>query len=135
MAIKPPDIFTLTEEMLLDLMRGKYIQLHLDIHDPKKARHLVFKGPFDGMFLTYEEISHMQYNSEMGAFGIVQKLQKDNIHSYELKSKDNTCMKCGGVGGVKTGPPCSYCEGKGFVTAPNEGQDPCPSCKGTCIDD
>lgn len=35
---------------------------------------------------------------------------------------------------TKEDSPCGYCDGKGFVISPSEGQDPCPSCKGTCLE-
>jgi DnaJ-class molecular chaperone len=53
---------------------------------------------------------------------------------WNLEQEDNTCKHCGGRGGVRIGPPCSYCDGEGFVIAPNEGLDPCPACKGTCVE-
>lgn len=84
---RPIDTVNLTEEMFLNLMKGKDIWIIVNAHDPKKSREFRFRGPFDGVFLTHAEISEIQYNSEMGIMNFLQRIKNDS-KTYDVKSEE-----------------------------------------------
>jgi len=81
-----PETVKLTEDMLLNILKGKDTHLIINAHDPEKRMHVIFKGPWDGMFLTHEEISNLQYDSEMGILNFVKKMQ-DSKSEFNVKSE------------------------------------------------
>lgn len=56
----------LTTDMLLDLMRGKDIYLNCidQIESGVIESTICFKGPFDGVYLTHEEVSNLEREAE-----------------------------------------------------------------------
>lgn len=59
----------LTYESLIALLQGK--EFHLTTMD----KHIVFHPPFDGMFLTHEQIDNIKYQSQAGVIDLMEKLQ------------------------------------------------------------
>lgn len=80
---KPYEIIKLTEEMLLTILQGKEIHIHILEED----RVFIFKGPWDGVFLTHEQISELEHNAQMSAFSIVEKIQKSHSDPVKFEAK------------------------------------------------
>ncbi len=80
------EIIKLTEEMILDLMRGKDLHLVLNAEKEEDATHFYFRGPFDGVFLTHREINDLQYQSEMNVLGLISRIQKPE-KEYKVKQE------------------------------------------------
>ncbi len=72
---KHTEIIKLTEESLMVLLQGKDLYLRVGIQEEDK-RTFIFRGPWDGVFLTHQEISEMQYNSQVGVFNIMERMVK-----------------------------------------------------------
>jgi len=82
---KHPEMIRLTEDMLLDLMRGNDIHLIVNGHDPFKEKHFLFKGPFDGVFLTHHQIADIQAQAQFNILGFLDRMMKDK--KYNIKSE------------------------------------------------
>ena len=67
----------LTYESLIALLQGK------DFHLLTPEYHVVFHPPFEGVFLTHQEIHEIQFNAGGGLYKRIEKLQ-----SYE-EERDN----------------------------------------------
>lgn len=81
----------LTSEMLLDLMRGKDLWLHCVDHNDDGEMvesQIRFKGPFDGMYLTHEEIQNMQEATEARMMRSFSNVIEAHIARYEVKPEN-----------------------------------------------
>ena len=78
----------LTPDMLLSLMQGKDVWLILNAENEDERIEFRFKGPYDGVFLTHEEIRRIQYSSEMGVINLLDKIRNNNIEEYLVKSEE-----------------------------------------------
>ena len=82
---KHPDaIIKFTENMFLDLLKGKDLHVRINAHDPEKEQYILFKGPYYGMFLTYEEIYNLEAKAENSILNTLKKIQDAN---YDVKSE------------------------------------------------
>lgn len=77
--------FKLTEKMILDLLKGKELNIITCADDPEKATSITFIGPFEGMFITHDELAEIKYNSEMGVFNFIQRLQNEQSKTYDIQ--------------------------------------------------
>ena len=66
----------LTYEMLISILQGKDLRLVYDENE------IVISPPFDGVFLTYEQIEEIRYSSEERVFNMLAKIlnSKEDIH-------------------------------------------------------
>jgi len=72
----------LTEGMLLALLKGN--EFHLISSDQEgELTEFIFEGPFDGVFLTHDQITQIQRNSEMSIFNMLEK----TISEFTIKSR------------------------------------------------
>lgn len=69
----------LTEEMLLCLLQGKDIQVVVR-NEEQKENAFIFKGPWDGVFLTHAQISELEYRAQSSVFAMIEKLTDDKSH-------------------------------------------------------
>ena len=77
--------FQITSEMLLDLMRGK--DLHITSYNIQGERTLInLKGPFDGVFLTHEEIFDLKRSAHQSEHMLASKQQFLNIEKSAPQS-------------------------------------------------
>lgn len=76
--------FKLTEEMLLNLLKGKTLNIVTIANDGEESQ-IEFTGPFEGMFITHEELAQIKYNSEMGVFNLIQRIQNEKSKSYKVQ--------------------------------------------------
>lgn len=58
----------LTYESLIALLQGK--EFHLKTMD----HHFVFHSPFDGVWVTHEQLAQIRYNDEMRILGLLEEL-------------------------------------------------------------
>jgi len=68
----------LTEELLLSLLKGKKIQFIIRDLDSEEIEFNI-RPPFEGTWITHEEINQLQYNAEMGVLNIMERLAKERI--------------------------------------------------------
>ena len=62
----------LTERMSLALL--KWNEIHLISSDQEdELTEFIFEGPFDGVFLTHDQIAQILRNSEMSIFNMLKK--------------------------------------------------------------
>jgi hypothetical protein len=62
------EVIKLTYESLIALLQGK--ELHLDAMD----YHFIFQSPFDGVFVTHEQLMQMRYQDQMGVLNFLKEL-------------------------------------------------------------
>ncbi len=60
----------LTYESLIALLQGKEFHLYSD------GMHIIFHSPFEGVFLTHEQLYEIEYNAECHAFNMIEQLSK-----------------------------------------------------------
>jgi len=75
----------ITEDMMLNLMRGKDLTLFFCTDD--QEFEFCFRGPYDGMFLTHREISNLQRQAESRMTDIFAKVQDINVQEYVVKEE------------------------------------------------
>ena len=63
-------VYKLSYESLIALMQGK------DLHVVTQDAHFVFKPPFDGLFITHDEIAQMRYKDQMQSLEQMEKINK-----------------------------------------------------------
>lgn len=80
---RPYEVIRLTEEMILTILQGK--EIHIHIREEEGDRTFAFKGPFDGVFLTHEQISELEHRAQMSAFSIIEQIQDGKKHSDPVK--------------------------------------------------
>lgn len=80
---KPYEVIKFTEEMLLTILQGK--EIHIHIKEEEGDRVFIFKGPWDGVFLTHAQISELKHNAQMSAFSIMERIQDRKKHSDPVK--------------------------------------------------
>jgi hypothetical protein len=83
---KSVEIVRLTEEMFLELLKGKDFYLIIT-NEKQEEKRFIFKPPWDGVFLTHAELSRLEHAAEMRAFAIVEKLNEYKPKEYSVKSK------------------------------------------------
>ena len=84
---KRVETIKLTEEMFLDLMRGKDLWLTLNAQDKDKEIQFRFRGPLDGVFLTHEEISNIQYQTEMGIMNVMERISNNKVVKHDVTAE------------------------------------------------
>lgn len=80
---RPYEVIRFTEEMLLTILQGKEIHIHIREED----RVFVFKGPWDGVFLTHEQISELEHKAQMSAFSIIEQMQTSHSDPVKFDAK------------------------------------------------
>jgi len=73
----------LSYDALIGLLHGK--EVHIIIGDDE----LVINPPFDGVFLTHEELNEIKLESEMGVIRVLQKIRSEDYRDYTVASDDS----------------------------------------------
>lgn len=68
----------LSYEILIGLLQGK------EIHLVEGENHIILAPPFDGVFLTREQIQEIQYSSEQRVFEMIQKVLEAREETHSL---------------------------------------------------
>ena len=82
----------LSYESLIALLQGK--EFHLYSND----KHIIFHPPFNGVFLTHEQIREIKYDSEFRVFSMIEQLSKhtekrDSQPENKKTRKETACQK------------------------------------------
>lgn len=68
----------LTYDVLIGLLQGK------EIHLVRGENHIILAPPFDGVFLTHEQIQEIQYSSEQRVFEIIHRVLETSQETHRL---------------------------------------------------
>lgn len=68
----------LSYEMLIGLLQGKEIRL------VEGDNEILLAPPFDGVFLTYDQIREIQYSSEERVFTMLQKVLEAQQETHNV---------------------------------------------------
>ena len=83
----------LTYDSLIAMLQGK--EFHLRTLD----HHFVFHPPFDGVFLTHEQVAEIRHGGQMEVFRMLEKLAKyeetRESQPPETKEKDASAPRAG----------------------------------------
>jgi len=71
----------LSNEMLIGLLQGKEIHL---LFGNLSSEHdeIIIAPPFDGTFLTHDQIREIQYSSEMNILNMLQRVYESKEETY-----------------------------------------------------
>lgn len=64
----------LTYELLVDILQGRELHLIYKNFDTDATDEIIIKPPFDGVFMTHDQIQEMKYASQEQAFEMLSKL-------------------------------------------------------------
>ena len=71
-----PVSLKITYEMLIALLQGKELHFTVPLESHTVLQEFVIVPPFDGVFMTYEELSRIRYDSEMGVVEFMERLRR-----------------------------------------------------------
>ncbi len=60
----------LTYESLIAILQGKEFHLYSD------GMHIIFRPPFEGVFLTHKQLDKIRYDAQYDAFNMIEQLSK-----------------------------------------------------------
>jgi hypothetical protein len=63
----------LTYESLIAILQGK--EFHLQTPD----EHIIFHPPFEGVFLTHDQLANIKHQSQIDVFNIIERFQKYKV--------------------------------------------------------